>query len=394
MKKTLHAFAILCIALSSMPARAHRAIDLFNFDSTSGEVPGAGVITDKNGNVFGTTSFGGSGQCSCGTVYELSPPSGSGSWSLSVLYNFQGGQDGGYPGAPIALGRNGELYGYTSYKSYSTVFALTPPAGGAGNWTFQILYVFSNGKDGNLEYAYAPLIIHGNALYGIASGGSNACGQQGNGCGSLFRLSPPKSGTGSWKLKTLYAFAGGSTSGIPSSIAGPDRQGAYYVSTIEGNGAVAQLLPAQGTWTENVLTTFGGGNDGSYPGSLVLSSDGNVYGIAAARKGGLAFGLVNTQSGWMRTNIANIGHGYYGPNSLSAGENGTLIGVIEGDFDFFAGNVFQLSQSNSTWTYTQLWNFNRSPDRNPLNVVTGLDKHLFGVLNGGDSTNGSVFEVK
>src|SRR5215469_10187615 len=152
MKNALHAFAILCIALSPLQARARVvAIDLFNFDNTSGYTPAAGVIADKNGNLFGTTSFGGSGQCSCGTVYELSPPSGNGSWTLSVPYTFQGGSDGGYPGSPLVLGRNGSLYGYTSFKSYGTVFALTPPGGGNGNWTFQVLYDFSNGSDGNLQ---------------------------------------------------------------------------------------------------------------------------------------------------------------------------------------------------------------------------------------------------
>jgi hypothetical protein len=80
--------------------------------------------------------------------------------------------------------------------------------------------------------------------------------------------------------------------------------------------------------------------------------------------------------------------------SLAPGANGTLIGVTEGDFDFFAGNVFQLTPSGGTWSVRQLWNFNNGPDRNPLGVVAGLDGHLYGTLNGGDSDNGSVFELK
>jgi hypothetical protein len=84
-----------------------------------------------------------------------------------------------------------------------------------------------------------------------------------------------------------------------------------------------------------------------------------------------------------------------GPTSLAPGAAGTLIGVVEGDFDFFAGNAFMLTPpaSGATWTYTPLWNFNRGPDRNPLNVVTGRGGLLFGVLEGGDSTNGSLFEL-
>ncbi len=390
--------------VSAAPAHAHdRAIALYSLDGTSGDYPNGGVITDAQGTVFGTTSFGGTGSCSggagCGTVFALSPPSGGGSsWTLNVLYNFQGGQDGSSPSAQLTLGPNGSLYGYTTGGTYGTVFQLTPPVGGTGAWTFQILYVFSGGKDGNLEFVYSPLIRQGKALYGVASGGSNACGNQGLGCGSLFKLTPPKAGT-TWNEKTLFRFSGGATSGTPTWIAGPDSQGAYYVSTsdgdgVDGNGAVVQLSSSLGVWNENVLTKFNGGNDGSFPGSLVLASDGTLYGIAAANKGGLAFQLTNNGAGWTRTNIVAIAHDRYGPNSLAAGANGTLIGTIEGDFDFFAGNVFQLTQSNGLWTYTQLWNFNRGPDRNPINVVTGRGGHLFGVLNGGDSGFGTLFKLR
>jgi len=72
------------------------------------------------------------------------------------------------------------------------------------------------------------------------------------------------------------------------------------------------------------------------------------------------------------------------------------IGTVRGDVDFFPGSVFQLSPpiGGDAWTYTRLWNFDRGPDRNPLNVVTGRGGHLFGVLDGGDSSSGSLFELR
>ena len=75
---------------------------------------------------------------------------------------------------------------------------------------------------------------------------------------------------------------------------------------------------------------------------------------------------------------------------------GSLIGAVRGDVDFFAGAVFQLTppSAGGACTYTQLWDFNRGPDRNPLNVVTGRGRNLFGVLQGGDSTSGSLFELR
>ena len=45
------------------------------------------------------------------------------------------------------------------------------------------------------------------------------------------------------------------------------------------------------------------------------------------------------------------------------------------------------------WKTRTLWSFNLGPDRNPLNVVAGPGGNLFGVLQGGDSSNGSLFEL-
>jgi len=389
------------------PAAAHEhAIDLFSFDQTSGEDPNAGVITDAHGTIFGTNFDGGTGHsknCAgvgCGTVFAQYPPSGGHSWTLDVLYNFQGGQDGQFPSALLTLGPKGSVFGSSTNSSgaYGTVFQLLPPSNGNTTWTFQILYAFTGGADGVLN-TRSQLIWHRNALYGIAYGGSNSCG--GNvGCGSVFQLTPPQSGTGPWTETTLYNFTGGSSSGIPTSIVGFDGQQALYVSTGMGNGAVVQLAPAGGTWNETVLTTFNGGKDGADPFNLVLAGDGTLYGLAKTTYyRGLAFQLTppgNGNTGWTRTNISRIDEHGYGPNSLAAGPNGTLIGTIYGDPDFFAGAVFQLTppSGNGDWTYSELWSFNHGPDRNPLNAVTGRDGHLFGVLSGGDSDDGSLFELK
>jgi hypothetical protein len=389
-------------AVSAMSAFAHdKVIGLFEFDQVSGSYPNGGVITDRSGTVFGTTSFGGNGPClgraGCGTVFALSPPSGgSGTWNLNVLYNFQGGQDGASPQAQLTLGPNGSLFGFDADGSQGTVFQLSPPATQGAPWTFQVIYVFTNGEIANLADTYAPLIWHHDALYGIAFGGSKTCGQFG--CGGVFRLKPPTGGTGSWILSTLYKFKGGASGGQPSWIAGLDSSGALYVSTLLGNGAVAQISPptAKGPWTETVLTTFNGGNDGSGPTSLVLMPNDTLYGIANANKGGVAFALGNGGSGWTRTNIARIAHGRYGPNSLAAGTNGSLIGTIWGDVDFFPGAVFQLTPpvNGGNWAYTELATFDHGPDRNPVNVVTGKGGHLFGDLNGGDSGFGGLFELR
>lgn len=83
---------------------------------SDGFYPTAGPVFDGQGNLYGTTAYGGSGtdqlcngDVGCGTVYELSP-SGSGIWSETVLYSFTGGNDGSNPFAGLILDGQGNLY--------------------------------------------------------------------------------------------------------------------------------------------------------------------------------------------------------------------------------------------------------------------------------------------
>ncbi len=69
--------------------------------------PYAGVSRDAAGNLYGTTSGGGA--YFAGTVYKLSPSSGT----LTVLHEFTGGPDGGFPYAGVTLDAAGNVYGTT-----------------------------------------------------------------------------------------------------------------------------------------------------------------------------------------------------------------------------------------------------------------------------------------
>jgi uncharacterized repeat protein (TIGR03803 family) len=88
------------------------------------------LIRDTAGNLYGTTLDGGNlDECSgngCGVVFELSPNSGSG-WTEAVLHTFTGGADGSFPGPIFDLG--GNLYGTTTYGGTSgegVVYEITP----------------------------------------------------------------------------------------------------------------------------------------------------------------------------------------------------------------------------------------------------------------------------
>jgi uncharacterized repeat protein (TIGR03803 family) len=181
---------------------------LYTFQPSGGWGPSPGLVLDRVGNLYGTTFRGGSNGCSvdenggCGTVFQLSP-NGSGGWTETNLYSFQGENDGGNPAAGLIFDQSGNLYGTTqlgggtgcSGAGCGTVFELSPIAGGA--WTENVLYSFEGGGDGS--YPEAGLIFDKNGnLYGTTSvgGGSGCASYGGSGCGTAFELSPDGGGDG------------------------------------------------------------------------------------------------------------------------------------------------------------------------------------------------------
>jgi uncharacterized repeat protein (TIGR03803 family) len=139
--------------------------------NTDGGTLDGGVIFDKAGNLYGTTASG--GKYSTGTVFELTPSNGT--WTESVLYNFTGGTDGGFPSAAVTMDRNGVLFGTTyvgGTSSAGTVFELSPSAGA---WTENVVYSFTGGNDGGLPIA--PVLSYNGGVVGTTvEGGSTQAG--------------------------------------------------------------------------------------------------------------------------------------------------------------------------------------------------------------------------
>jgi uncharacterized repeat protein (TIGR03803 family) len=188
------------------------------------------VTLDAHGNLYGTTSMGGAN--GVGVVYELSP-SGS-SWKQTVLYTFQGLSDGQNPVGGVAVDRDGNLYGTTfdgGDNGGGTVYELSPSATG---WTFTTLYSFVGGYGG----PYNKLTLAKGSIYGATEA------EGANGYGSVFKLTPGKSG---WSFTDLYDFIDKGDGGAPYGSVAVDSDGNVFGATNYGGstnqGVVFEITP-------------------------------------------------------------------------------------------------------------------------------------------------------
>ena len=86
-----------------------------------GKSPIGGVVIDDNGNLFGTTEYG--GVSGLGTVYKVDPQGNE-----SIIHSFAGGAEGQQPLAGLVMDGAGNLYGTTSgLTGNGTVFKISPP---------------------------------------------------------------------------------------------------------------------------------------------------------------------------------------------------------------------------------------------------------------------------
>jgi uncharacterized repeat protein (TIGR03803 family) len=262
---------------------------LHSFNGTDGSYVQAGLIIDSAGNLYGTT-YGG-GTYGDGTVFELTPNShvADRGWTEKVLHNFNNdGTDGVYPYAGLIIDASGNLYGTTSYGGTydcydddgyhcGTVFELTPMAGGV--WKEKVLHSFGNGTDAAYPYGGLAFDAAGN-LYGTTYGGGTYSD------GTVFELTPNSHvADGGWTEEVLHSFGTGTDAAYPHGGLIIDAAGNLYGMTYRGGfygyGTVFELTPrAGGDWTEEVLHSFNNnGTDGVDPyAGLMFDSAGNLYG--------------------------------------------------------------------------------------------------------------------
>lgn len=153
----------------------------FQQDGRDGVIPRGGVIVDKAGSVWGTTSAG--GENGGGTVFELTPGPND-TWSetlLSLFTTYPDPDRGSYQAGPyqplsdLIFDKAGNIYGTTTSGGFKgndgragTVFEVKP--GPNGKWALTVLHIFTGGEDGGLPDARLMFDAAGN-LYGTTVGG-------------------------------------------------------------------------------------------------------------------------------------------------------------------------------------------------------------------------------
>ena len=383
---------------------------IYNFTSASGGIyPITGLISDAAGNLYGATEF--SGGYAPETIFEL-VRNGS-SYTYVVLYTFTGYADGEGASGSLARDAHGNLYGTAgtggdNYKG--NVFELSPNQG--GGWTLTVLYSFTDGADGG--YPYGGVILDkAGSLYGTAYEGGLLSDCSGAGCGVVFELS--RGSGGIWTETVLHSFT--ETDGaLPSSGLVFGTNGILYGSTSAGGtstscggvpangcGTVFRLAPSTGGWTETTLHSFYLTNtDGAYPEGLTYV-DGKLFGVTSlggTQNAGTVFELTLTKSGATESVIHTFGSDATQPvSAVVSDKNGNLYGSAPkgGNSACYqgCGAIFELKPNGGNWTETILHQFTggtdgASPYGTPILSATGL---LGTATGGGANGYGVVFEL-
>jgi uncharacterized repeat protein (TIGR03803 family) len=324
----------------------------FTFSNGDGMMPflDGSVMRDSQGNLYGTTFYGGDARCfsdgeyfGCGMVFKLDP-----SGRETVLHVFEGANhgDGAGPGAPLVQDGLGNLYGTTNnggdaqcvaryYEpGCGTVFKIDE----AGHYTVHYRFTGANG-DGVIP---TSLVLDPQGdMYGTTTYG----GQYEY--GTVFKVDPSGNET------VLYSFRGAGVGDGASPVNGltRDSQGDLYGTTLDGGtGNCDDLTPGCGTvfklspsGQETVLYRFTGANGDGYPYStLILDSAGNIYGLAGIEDIETAF------------KVDSSGHEtvlYYfndvGPSQLLAipGQEGSFYGAMYTSTLMGPGGIFKLAPS-------------------------------------------------
>jgi uncharacterized repeat protein (TIGR03803 family) len=359
------ALALLATAAVTLPAQTFTTLESLN--GTNGEYPVAGLVQAADGNLYGTTEFGGTPSflcyTGCGTVFKITP-----SGTLTTLWNFCAGNysghcpDGALPRAGLILANNGDLYGTTEYGG-------TYPSNYAGT-------IFKISLSGELT-----------TIYNFCSDVSAVCLDGQNPVAGLVQAS-----NGDFYGTTVYG-------------------GAY------GNGNVFKITPNGALTTLYSFCAQSGCPDGSGPeGSLVQAANGDLYGTTefggncAPTGCGTAFkitpgGTLTTLYSFCTQSSSGVfcTDGEFPVGGLIQAANGYLYGTTDQGGAHGGGTVFKITPSGVPATLTTLYSFcsegypSCTDGAYPFaGLVQAANGDLYGTTSGGGANGnqkGTVFAI-
>lgn len=353
-------------------AKRQTLATLANFNGDNGAVPQAALLLGTDGNFYGTTAFGGANNG--GTVFKITAGG-----TLTTLYGFSGGADGGQPSAGLMQASDGNLYGTAANggaNGFGTIFKITP--GG----TLTTLYSFGPYPDGWSPRAGLMQASDGNFYVTTYYEGTNHGG-------TVFEITP--GGT----MTTLYSFCPriDCLDGIyPYAGLVQGSDGNFYGTTNYGgadnDGTVFRISPG-GTLT--TLHSFDDADGYSPYAGLIQASDGNFYGttqLGGANNRGTVFKI--TPGGTLTTlysfcSRAGCADGGSPRAGLKQTSDGDFYGTTSaGGASSNAGTVFKITTEG---LLTTLYSFCAQAGCNDreepvAGLVQAADGNLYGTTYG------------
>lgn len=359
--------------------------------ASNGQTPYAGLVADAAGNLFGTTIFGGAN--GGGAVYELTKTTNGYNAPVAIADLSQA--TGINPESQLAIDSKGNIYGTTSYGGTfndGTVFELVKGAGGYGA---PVVLANFNGTNGANPGAGVVFDAAGNLFGTTVNGGPQGGGtvfemvRNGNGFGAPINLtSTASAATGFNPGGSLYIDSAGNLFGTAA------NGGAY------GFGTISEIKKtATGYAAPIALVSFNGTNGANPAANLIADASGNLFGTTGqggANGKGTVFELVKTATGYAApTTLASFdGVSAAGPNGgLVMDSAGDLFGTTtQTQIDGTNGTVFELKKTAGGYgPLTILTTFSGSvPSGSLLIDASGI---LYGVTQRGGQSFGTVFEL-
>jgi uncharacterized repeat protein (TIGR03803 family) len=299
-----------------------------------GEYVTSGVVADEQGNLYGTTGYGGTSNW--GIIYKLDTTG-----NLTVLHSFGGCADGGLPIYSNLILSKGNLYGVTSSggeqtcrEYWGTVFKSST----AGKYKLLHTFAYVNGQVNPDGYNPVGSVALLNGLvYGTTQAGGTA------GWGTAFQMGPGKNES------ALYSFQNGSDGIIPAGGLILGKDGRFYGTTEEGGAPeFGTVFAVDSAGTETVLHTFTGtGSDGAYPvAGLVQDAAGNLYGTTqqGGKEGNGTVFEVATDGKFatLHSFMSGTTDGQLPFAGLAIDTNGDLYGTTEVGGTYGVGAVFRV----------------------------------------------------